>query len=176
MTNKKCKLPPGSTRTQQKGYEEVHVPALKAQPPRDSEQPVMIDDLPEWAQPAFKGFKKLNRVQSRLFPVAFGTDENVLLCAPTGAGKTNVALLTMLHEIGAHRNPETNAIDFQSFKVRIFGGMLIFFNKNEFLSQFLLFLSYPPSPSAFSLAGTDYLYCAHEVAGGGDDRQLPQAP
>ena len=25
--------------------------------------------------------------------------ENILMCAPTGAGKTNVAMLTMLHEV-----------------------------------------------------------------------------
>ena len=29
--------------------------------------------------------------------------ENLLLCAPTGAGKTNVAMMAMLHEIGLHR-------------------------------------------------------------------------
>ena len=27
----------------------------------------------------------------------------MLVCAPTGAGKTNVAMLTILHEIGLHR-------------------------------------------------------------------------
>lgn len=27
----------------------------------------------------------------------------MLVCAPTGAGKTNVAMLAMLHEIGLHR-------------------------------------------------------------------------
>ena len=29
MANKKCQLPDGSFRKQRKGYEEVHVPALK---------------------------------------------------------------------------------------------------------------------------------------------------
>lgn len=29
--------------------------------------------------------------------------QNMLVCAPTGAGKTNVAMLTILHEIGLHR-------------------------------------------------------------------------
>ena len=29
--------------------------------------------------------------------------QNMLVCAPTGAGKTNVAMLAMLHEIGLHR-------------------------------------------------------------------------
>ena len=30
----------------------------------------------------------------------FETNNNLLVCAPTGAGKTNVALLTILREIG----------------------------------------------------------------------------
>ena len=42
----------------------------------------------------------LNRVQSRVFPSAFKTDDNLLICAPTGAGKTNVAMLTIAREIG----------------------------------------------------------------------------
>ena len=32
MANKKCQLPDGSYRKQRKGYEEVHVPALKPKP------------------------------------------------------------------------------------------------------------------------------------------------
>ena len=36
MANKRCQLPEGSYRKQRKGYEEVHVPALK--PPFDAEQ------------------------------------------------------------------------------------------------------------------------------------------
>ena len=37
MANKKCQLPDGSYRKQRKGYEEVHVPALKAKPMKDNE-------------------------------------------------------------------------------------------------------------------------------------------
>ncbi len=44
-------------------------------------------ELPEWAQQGFPGIKTLNCVQSKLYPVAFGTDKPILLCAPTGAGK-----------------------------------------------------------------------------------------
>ena len=40
----------------------------------------------------------------------------MLVCAPTGAGKTNVAMLTMLHEIGLHRLPD-GSIDTASFKI-----------------------------------------------------------
>ncbi|XP_033367553.1 LOW QUALITY PROTEIN: U5 small nuclear ribonucleoprotein 200 kDa helicase-like, partial [Parus major] len=68
MANKRCQLPDGSFRRQRKGYEEVHVPALKPKP--------------------------------------FGADEQnprILGCFQ-GAGKTNVALLCMLREIGKHIN------------------------------------------------------------------------
>ncbi|BFY98347.1 hypothetical protein BsWGS_01387 [Bradybaena similaris] len=115
MANKRCQLPDGSYRKQRKGYEEVHVPALKPKPFDNNETLVSIDQLPKYAQPAFSGFKSLNRIQSRLFHAAIETDENLLLCAPTGAGKTNVALLTIMREIGKHVNPDgtINADDFK---------------------------------------------------------------
>ena len=47
--------------------------------------------------------EKLNRIQSKLSDVALRTSENLLLCAPTGAGKTNVAMLTMLNILGQYR-------------------------------------------------------------------------
>lgn len=37
MANKRCQLPDGSFRKQRKGYEEVHVPALKPKPFADDE-------------------------------------------------------------------------------------------------------------------------------------------
>ena len=51
----------------------------------------------------FGGIERLNRVQSRVYEAAFSRNENLLIAAPTGAGKTNVALMTMLHEISRHR-------------------------------------------------------------------------
>ncbi|GAA5834693.1 hypothetical protein JCM9279_007084 [Rhodotorula babjevae] len=116
MSNKKCKLPEGSFKRSKKGYEEVHVPAPKPAPLKDGEL-VPLSSLPEWAQAAFKGNPNLNRVQSRLYPVAFGTDEPILLCAPTGAGKTNVAMLTVLNELAKHRDERTGEFDFSAFKI-----------------------------------------------------------
>ncbi|GJN87131.1 hypothetical protein Rhopal_000076-T1 [Rhodotorula paludigena] len=116
MSNKKCKLPEGSFKRSKKGYEEVHVPAPKPAPLKEGEL-VPVTSLPEWAREAFKGNPNLNRVQSRLYPVAFGTDEPLLLCAPTGAGKTNVAMLTILNELAKHRNEATGEFDFSAFKI-----------------------------------------------------------
>lgn len=106
MANKKCELPQGSFRTNRKGYEEVHVPRLKVQPLADGEELIRISVMPDWAQPAFEGMNQLNRVQSRVYETALFSPENILLCAPTGAGKTNVAMLTILQQIALHRNPD----------------------------------------------------------------------
>ncbi|TRY69287.1 hypothetical protein TCAL_05639 [Tigriopus californicus] len=114
--NKRCQLPEGSFRKQEKGYEEVHVPALKPKPLGENESNVTIEKLPAYARPAFEGYKSLNRIQSKLSDTCLNSDENVLLCAPTGAGKTNVALLTMLREIGKHVDPN-GAIRGDEFKI-----------------------------------------------------------
>uniref|UniRef100_A0A665VBH0 U5 small nuclear ribonucleoprotein 200 kDa helicase n=1 Tax=Echeneis naucrates TaxID=173247 RepID=A0A665VBH0_ECHNA len=83
MANKRCQLPDGSFRKQRKGYEEVHVPALKPKPFADDEVLVAIEKLPKYAQAGFEGFKTLNRIQSKLFKTTMETDENLLVCAPT---------------------------------------------------------------------------------------------
>lgn len=123
MSNKKCDLPEGSWRAMKKGYEEVHVPAVKAIIPEDEEL-VKISDLPEWTRSAFKGMDKLNRIQSKLYEVALHSSENILLCAPTGAGKTNVACLTMLNTLGQFKkkindniNYGKESFDLNSFKI-----------------------------------------------------------
>lgn len=135
MSNKKCILPDTTWRAMKKGYEEVHVPAVKSMPSKD-EKLVAIKELPEWTHAAFKGMDNLNRIQSKLCDVALKSSENILLCAPTGAGKTNVACLTMLNVLGQYRreknsndeeesapdnedNVDTNkdAFDLRSFKI-----------------------------------------------------------
>ena len=116
MTNKRCELAEKAWRDQHDGYEEVHVPAVSAKKFAKGERLVPISELPAWARPAFKGMKSLNRVQSRLFKSAFQSPKNLLLCAPTGAGKTNVAVLTILKEIGLHMRPD-GTCDVDKFKV-----------------------------------------------------------
>lgn len=116
MSNKKTHLPPGSLRRQKKGYEEIAVPALKAPAFDKDERLVQISELPAWAQKGFTGMKALNRIQSRLFKAAFESPDNLLLCAPTGAGKTNVAMMCILREVGLNMTPEGD-LDLDSFKI-----------------------------------------------------------
>ncbi|GAK66043.1 sec63-domain-containing protein [Moesziomyces antarcticus] len=115
-TNAKVRLPEGSFKRTKKGYEEIHIPAPAKRTVGDADL-VPISSIPAWAQAAFPGATSLNPVQSRCYPVAFGSDEPMLLCAPTGAGKTNVAMLTVLNEIGKWRDDATGDIDLNAFKI-----------------------------------------------------------
>ena len=45
--------------------------------------------------------RTLNRIQSRIYHTAFHSNENILVCAPTGAGKTNIAMIAILRELAA---------------------------------------------------------------------------
>jgi len=94
--------PHSNTHRTFKGYEEIWVPPAKAQPPPGPGELVPVSSLPGWAQLAFPGVSALNRVQSRIFPTAFRSNENMLVCAPTGAGKTNIAMIAVLREVGAN--------------------------------------------------------------------------
>ena len=67
-------------------YEEIHIPAPKQKPTSDAGL-VPISSLSELVQQVYPVAKKLDRVQSKLYPIAYGTNEPILLCAPTGAGK-----------------------------------------------------------------------------------------
>lgn len=116
MSNSKCLLPPGSSKTKNKGYEEVFIPPAE----RTDKQKIKlipVEDLPAWTHAAFdENTKKLNPIQSRVYETAFKSSINTLICAPTGAGKTNIALLTILREIGICRSPDGD-IDLTKFKI-----------------------------------------------------------
>jgi DEAD/DEAH box helicase len=193
-TAAKKSLPPGTQRNVFQGYEEVSVPAVDPGKLLANEKLVQISELDGWAQSAFKGYKQLNRIQSRIFEVrlldctsccvckgykqpcttsrcacsrrapaplrpyllclrlggcrchavslacfaltkhviACGTvhvergmwlqvgyrsNQNMLVCAPTGAGKTNIAMVAVLHEVGQHRDAARGAIRKDEFKV-----------------------------------------------------------
>ena len=51
-----------------------------------------------------------------MFDAAYSTNENLLICAPTGAGKTNIAMLTIVREI--KQNIEQGVVKKDRFKVQ----------------------------------------------------------
>ncbi|KAA8541028.1 hypothetical protein F0562_024834 [Nyssa sinensis] len=95
-------LPQGTVRKHYKGYEEVIIPPTPTAPMKPGEKLIEIKELDDFAQAAFHGYKSLNRIQSRIFQTTYYSNENILVCAPTGAGKTNIAMIAVLHEIGQH--------------------------------------------------------------------------
>jgi pre-mRNA-splicing helicase BRR2 len=116
MSNSKCNLPEGTFRTTAKGYEAIHVKPYKP-PPVKAGDLVSVEDLPEWARPCFPGVKKFNPVQSKVFKVAFKEDEeNMLVCAPTGSGKTNCAMLTIMNVVKRYIKDD-GSVDLNGFKI-----------------------------------------------------------
>ena len=90
------------TRRRSQTMEEVRIPAAAQAPPRAGEARVPISAFSPVGQLAFKGFTSLNRIQSFVFETAYRTNENLLICAPTGAGKTNIAMMAILHCVEQH--------------------------------------------------------------------------
>lgn len=96
-------LPEGTIETVKQGWKEITVPAQKpASSAAGGHKLVATSDMDRVSQVAFKGISRLNRLQSELFEAAYRSNDNLLVCAPTGAGKTNVAMLTVCHELLQH--------------------------------------------------------------------------
>jgi antiviral helicase SLH1 len=122
---RKYALPLGSERTEHEKYEEYSIPATKVGTLASSQKLVEIQEMDGLCQQTFKGYKTLNRMQSLVYPVAYKTSENMLICAPTGAGKTDAAMLTILNTIAKNitsnpfEKPETKdfIVDTENFKI-----------------------------------------------------------
>ncbi|KAH9045206.1 Sec63-domain-containing protein, partial [Lactarius pseudohatsudake] len=104
QSGQKFALPVGTTRHVEDYYEEVVIPPAKKIPPRATERLISVHELDDLAKQSFPGYSSLNRMQSIIYPTAYGSNENMLVCAPTGAGKTDVAMLTILRVLGQHRS------------------------------------------------------------------------
>ena len=87
-------------------YVVVRVPLVRRPQGSGAEDLVPVSRFSPLAQKAFQGISHLNRVQSRVFHTAYRTNHNLLICAPTGAGKTNVAMTAVVHEIERHVDAE----------------------------------------------------------------------
>ncbi|EME41747.1 hypothetical protein DOTSEDRAFT_177082 [Dothistroma septosporum NZE10] len=121
----KYSLPVGSERIEREKYEEYSIPAPAVDTRAKDQRLVQINELDGLCQRTFKGYKTLNRMQSLVYQVAYRTSENMLVCAPTGAGKTDAAMLTILNTVAKniHPNPieEPEAAEFavytEDFKI-----------------------------------------------------------
>lgn len=104
-SNRKPTLPKGlTTKVSFKGYDQITIKPPKKKEVAEGDL-VNIAELPPWTHQAFgTESSKLNPVQSKAYPIAFGTDEPILLCAPTGAGKVS----TRSHAVFSHSKVQSN--------------------------------------------------------------------
>ncbi|KAJ4462271.1 putative DExH-box ATP-dependent RNA helicase DExH14 [Paratrimastix pyriformis] len=86
-------LPQGTTRISNQTYEEVTIPANVPEPLGPGERLVPIEEFDEWCRPIFAGYSTLNRIQSRLFPTAYRSNENLL---------TFIAMMAILRCLGQY--------------------------------------------------------------------------
>ena len=84
-SGKRYGLPLGSERRQFEKYEEYCIPPGKVGTAGPGQKLVQIADMDGMCRSTFKGYKTLNRMQSLVYPVAYKTNQNMLICAPTGA-------------------------------------------------------------------------------------------
>ena len=76
----------GFTRTVDVSKEEVVIPISEPAPTSIGADRIAISSLDEIGQICFRGCETLNRIQTVVFPTAYSTNNNLLICAPTGAG------------------------------------------------------------------------------------------
>ncbi|KAG8734229.1 Sec63 [Ceratobasidium sp. 423] len=69
---------------------------------------VPVSTLPDWCRSVFK-FGVFNAMQSQCFDTAVGTDSNMVVSAPTGAGKTVLFELSVIRLLRAENNVSQSA-------------------------------------------------------------------
>lgn len=102
-------LPRGTVHSDTENVETFEIPAAE-RAFQESQRRIEIQEFSENVREIFKDLSTLNLMQSMCFGVAYKSSENIvfmfkqfcslkLVCAPTGAGKTNVALMTIARQI-----------------------------------------------------------------------------
>ena len=136
IAGSKILLPLNIKRIDERTNEEIYIPptdsivntnpdALRGTKEEICLRPLIsIEELDEIGRMAFKGIKTLNRIQSIVFDSAYNTNQNLLICAPTGAGKTNIAMLTVVNQIRKHF--VEGVLHKDDFKVRKFIKLFFF--------------------------------------------------
>lgn len=112
----KYTLPLDTIHINDRDSEEFILPASYEYSPFKSLPSLPIQNaFPVYFHSVFSGYQTLNQMQSACHDCAFNTNENMLVCAPTGAGKTDIAMMVLLHTVNNH----IEVIDNDAFKIHI---------------------------------------------------------
>ncbi|KAL3312680.1 activating signal cointegrator 1 complex subunit [Cichlidogyrus casuarinus] len=117
LSGSRLYLPEGTVHERKDLWDSITLPIPEKAPQDVLQIPrVQVAQMDSLCQTALKGTEELNLIQSVVYKTAYFTRENLLVSAPTGAGKTNVALLCMLQLIKQHLN-QGNLVDLEAFKI-----------------------------------------------------------
>ncbi|KAF7458842.1 U5 small nuclear ribonucleoprotein 200 kDa helicase [Cryptosporidium felis] len=120
--NTRVTLPKGSERIENTDYDSITIPPIRREI-KEKSRLISVDELPEWSRECFScvSISHLNEIQSKVFNTAFYYfEDNLLVCAPTGSGKTNIAMLCILNVISQFITSEGNgkfSLDVSKFKI-----------------------------------------------------------
>lgn len=112
-------LPIGTVRDDNSHYERFTVPA-------DSGgaslfpyhiRPVPVSEVSSFSRVAFSDYEAFNAMQSAVFKTVYCTNENLLVCAPTGAGKTDIAALAICKVVEDNCQKLKGRLDSSAFKI-----------------------------------------------------------
>ncbi|CAG8452307.1 15922_t:CDS:10, partial [Dentiscutata erythropus] len=119
----KYSLPSGTKQYSHTDNEEIIIPITEQAPQLKEQKLVTIGEMDYLCRGSFEKYKSLNCVQSIVYPVAYKKNDNMLICAPTGAGKTDIAMLAILRILYQYCDPKPSiASEKQKLTIR----------KNEF--------------------------------------------
>ncbi|KAI5130914.1 activating signal cointegrator complex subunit 3 [Nematocida parisii] len=84
---------------------------MESPAPSTSVERVSVQEVSERYRKVFSShYKEFNQVQSSVFDSVYRTKENVLVCAPTGAGKTDIALLSIVKQLEGRSHSDKSKI------------------------------------------------------------------
>lgn len=108
LNNNKVYLPIDSSRKSYDDYEQITVNKMEKAEFVPKEKLISIaENFDVIGRIAFSNCTHLNPIQSIVYETAYKTNKNMLVAAPTGSGKTNVAMMTVLKELKNHFKPNT---------------------------------------------------------------------
>nr|BAS01408.1 U5 small nuclear riboponucleoprotein 200 kDa subunit [Lotharella vacuolata] len=106
---KKFKLPLNTYKILTPLFDEINISFI-INPVKKMKELINLDNVSSLFRKVLSPVKNFNYIQSKVYPVIMNTNTNILLCAPTGSGKTLVAFLCTLKTLLLLKNATAEKI------------------------------------------------------------------